>query len=311
MAGWPLAQEGNKEGDKLLQHFRMGYIGTETITNDAGEDENVILGVVDKDNDDAVCSHGASGSEAFILQEVKTSTGETQLIPKPIGVLSVATYLKSVYDEANPDPQQLQSSLDYYKQAYPWYKNWESAGAVCGIAYKTPDNTNGYTQVQVVDSASEIPNPQVTNEAVAQDLFWNIGYKSKIINGIAIINNPASSEGKGNPDNNIVIERPVIFANQDGSLAVCYDSSSNLGCQILPDTSSITVFPYNQSSPPAVIESSGVKSMTDPNTQNNGSFINTTGLTFGTELKAAPEQSALGQPYTLEIQNGQVAFIAS
>jgi hypothetical protein len=299
MAGWPFAQNGDGKGNKIRQQFALTYIGQQTISNAAGETENVVLATAERDKDGAICSAGASGSDGFILQQVAQNGHNVEKV-RSVGVLSVAVPLTG-----GGNSQQAAQAAQYYKKLYP-NVNWNGVDALCGFS---PNSlVKEHAVVNVATSLNEIPNPQVTTPLIAETLFFDPEYTPKAINGI--LEGVYEDDTKPGPIlRKMTVENPVIFANKDGSIVVgYYKTNVGLAIKIFPSANDLTVY-QSRNSVPQELNIARPLTFEDPTAadpSNLSCFQDGTGYQFGIYDVGGTHTS--GQAYSLEVKQGHVVF---
>jgi hypothetical protein len=300
MGAWPGAQNGDGEGNEVRQDFATTYIGQMTVTNTIGETIHIVLSAAYEDQDGALCSPGASGSEGLVLPQGDSSTAASKL--RSVGSLSAAWQFT---DAANPSAAS--QTVAYFQAKYPDF-DWQGVGAVCGFATKAP--TKEHAIVRVADSIDKIPDPQVTDQITAATLFYDLDYKPTIIDGTVVAqsqNRPEGGNGKTAP---VIIDKPVIFINKNGSVVVGYCNNGDLSIESYPDSDNIRFYP---DAPGISLSTVKTRSMinNDPTTTNGipnlGSFQSADGLQFGIYDTAAPPNVS-GQAYKVVVKNGRITF---
>jgi len=283
-AGWPVAQNGDGEGNMIRQQFSGTFFGQQVLTSAAGETLNVAWFAVERDSNGAVCSPGSSGSEGFILQ--KKSDGKIEV--RSVGALSVGWDFGTYPD-----------SKSAFEQKYGFI-DWSKVDAVCGFATRSLATTK-HEIVNVVHDVSEIPNPQVDSELAAQSLFFNSSYKPTVINGLV-------TEKNNTDDKPFIVDRPVIFANNDGSVVIGYYDEGNLKVRIFEKADELVFYPDDGSQMPSPTKTKCVMFKGAVEGVNQGSFVDDNGYEFGTFMESAKGAGSAGE-YSLSLtKDGKIYF---
>jgi hypothetical protein len=306
MGSWPAEQAGTKVGN-ILQHFSMTYIGTKVMSTESGEIEKVLLAVMDEDSNAAACTPGASGSEAFYVDNTKLENGKTKQAIRPVGVLSTLVPLQAGVDYYSAE--QAATDLAQYEQEYPDYKGWGTAAAVCGIAYKTLDKSTGYTPVKIVNSIEEVKSPVVKDSVTAQNLFLTPGFKSDVINGVVVAK--TSTESASEEYSEVAIKNPIAFFNTDGSVALCYEGGTegmSLDCILINNLDDLTFYKNNEKTPLSILKTTGISEVKAINKGANGSLTSLSGMTFGELAQPGQPLKVVNQKFKVEVKDGKPEF---
>lgn len=271
MSGWPASQL-NRNGSIGRQSFAGRYVGEDTQTTTIGEELKLHLVAVPVDQDGAVCSFGASGSQGFINKSNEA---------KSIGTLATFIDLTGNYYGNNGTALK---NKTYFETKLG--VNLDGIGALCGFAYETPDSNNSPTSVNLVESLSDIPgqNPEAKKAKALQE-FFDSSVKKTIIDGDYGFSTDTGKDGTFQ-----WVNRPVIFYDPISDAAVLgwYDETAtpgNLHLEYIDDIKYLTFYRHpGTTADVKLISSEGsiaVKTSSETDKTLGSNFVDATGTNLG------------------------------
>lgn len=207
-SGWPVHQPGNTTNSRR-QEFAMHVLGHATWQVTNGQELNLVVAAVPKNEDGAICSFGDSGSVGFTV----SNSGEAL----PIGVLGAFNDFGAVY---NTDPQKAAAQKAYIEQTFG--VNMDGYDAVCGFAYDSlsADDTRILEIKPPVNESSPVLTPLEQRIFDYHSEFYKDDSKRQIIDGLVRFQIGAGS---------YVIERPAVTGYDTETDTVLFAWHQNQG----------------------------------------------------------------------------------
>ena len=300
MGGLPEYQPNNNTKVQQRQEFKMTYVGDSfmPVGSNSASQETLHLRITNtaRTVHGAVCSYGASGSEAFVMINHK---------PRSIGVLS------SFNSSIGAIPDIAYGTDKIYKSPLS-HPGWKIA-ARCGFSYESASTNNGWSVLQVVKSEKEIPgyvSPEQARDNARND-FKDPSVSKQVIDGLVGIPSPKSADGY------VWVNRPMIFYGQKyGGAIIGWSNMTESDNLILSSFENhlegIKVYPNIDAETAPLLDTNGpityfTKATAKENWPDIGGFNDANNLSFGQPQNAIPDTSNR-QPLMISVVDGKIVI---
>jgi hypothetical protein len=301
--GWPVNQNESQPGVMTAQEFPMTYVGKFASRPDSGENLEVTVWAIKKDENGAVCSWGDSGANGVTMADGQ---------PKLLGPMSVFWSFDKIVGNVDPSvfnnntgPQE---DLEYMQEQFPDI-DWSKYSAACAFDLPAPKST---TLINVVPDSIFIPGrggSQAELSIYQTELeFANPNIPHTIVNGTVVIK--CIDKGGGDATS-LAINNPMISTAEDGTVNLgYYDAYSPGQINVINAPINQLVFYKNQELPLETTNATG--QIIYPS---NAVLSKTVGITIGDEQSVGESVNPEGlvnnseTAYALNIVDNQYNFV--
>lgn len=284
-SAWPVDQPKSPVGE-TRQQFAQAFLGLTWDSFDTGQSiDNMAVTAMPKDADGAICSPGASGSEAF----VQTADG-----PRSLGTLTGYVDLNGVLFGT---PESAQAQRQYYSDLFG--VDLDQMDSLCFYSLDPPTLDGDASVVKVVNSIDQIPGHEgeITPERElqkARQAFTDPATPKTILDGYLYV--PATKGG------DTWIDRPMLYHDAaNGAVVLAYadpGDPDHLALSLYPSLDSALFRAHSGAGGIALLNSIGADQFQpDPSGTTYGQLVDSNRLVFGGLYNGEPEN--MGDLYRL------------